>query len=173
MTTTSYPAFIDFEASSLDLVASYPIEVGICMPDGMLHSWFIQPHVLWLDWSESAERIHGISRATLEEKGTPISEVAAALNELLTGQVFCDAWTFDSFWLHRLFKTAKVRPQFQLESISALLDDEQILHWSEFRQIVIGKLGLPVHRAANDAMILHKTWEKIMGLEVGASVSKF
>ena len=164
MTTIRYPAFLDFEASSLDLIASYPIEVGICMPDGQLHSWLIQPHVLWLDWSESAEKIHGISRDTLKQEGRPVSEVAAALNGLLNGLVFCDAWTFDSFWLHRLFKTAKIRPQFQLESISMLLDSEQIHYWSEFRQGVIGKLGLPVHRAANDAMILHKTWEEIMTL---------
>ncbi len=172
MTTTNYPAFLDFEASSLDLIASYPIEVGICMPDGKLHSWLIQPHVLWLDWSESAEKIHGISRDTLIRDGRPVSEVAAALNGLLNGQVFCDAWTFDSFWLHRLFKTANIRPQFQLESISMLLDSEQIRHWSEFRQGVIGKLGLPVHRAANDAMILHKTWEEIMTLNTRPYLSK-
>ena len=164
MTANNYPAFIDFEASSLDLIASYPIEVGICMPDGELHSWLIQPHVLWLDWSDSAEKIHGISRDTLKQEGVPLYEVAAALNRLLRGQVFCDAWTFDSFWLHRLFKTAKLRPEFQLESITMLLDSEQIRHWSEFRQHVIGRLGLPVHRAANDALILYKTWEEIMGL---------
>ena len=162
MTTSSNPAFIDFEASSLDLIASYPIEVGLCMPDGKLHSWLIQPHVLWFDWSESAEKIHGISRETLRQEGRPVSEVAHALNEVLTGQVFCDAWTFDSFWLHRLFKTANLSPAFQLESISMLLDSEQIQHWSECRQGVIGRLGLPVHRAANDALILHKTWQEIM-----------
>lgn len=167
MKINTYPAFIDFEASSLDLIAGYPIEVGVCMPDGQLHSWLIQPHVLWLDWSESAEQIHGISRDRLMREGRPVYEVASALNKLLTGQVFCDAWTFDSFWLHRLYKSADIRPKFQLESISMLLDAEQIQHWSEFRQAVIGKLGLPVHRAAHDALILHKTWEEIMGLGPG------
>lgn len=167
MKNNIHPAFIDFEASSLDLIASYPIEVGVCMPDGQLHSWLIQPHVLWLDWSESAEQIHGISRNRLKREGRPVSEVANALNKLLTGQVFCDAWTFDSFWLHRLYKTADIRPQFQLESIAMLLDSEQIQHWSDFRQAVIRKLGLPVHRAANDALILHKTWKEIMRPESG------
>lgn len=155
------PAFIDFEASSLDLIASYPIEVGICMPDGTLHSWLICPHVLWQDWSESAEQIHGINRQTLEAEGVAVIEVAHALNELLPAQVFCDAWTFDSFWLHRLFRAARVRPDFQLESISALLDSRQVRQWSAMRQQVIVELGLPVHRAANDALILHKTWERI------------
>ena len=128
--TTIQPAFIDFEASSLDLIASYPIEVGICMPDGTLHSWLISPHVLWQDWSHSAEQIHGISRETLEADGIAVSEVASALNELLPEQVFCDAWTFDSFWLHRLFKAARMTPTFQLESISALLDTRQVREWS-------------------------------------------
>ncbi len=161
MTTDSCPAFIDFEASSLDLIASYPIEVGLCMPDGTLHSWLIAPHVLWQDWSESAERIHGISRSTLEAEGTSVREVAHHLNELLPGQVFCDAWTFDSFWLHRLFRAARVRPDFQLESISMLLNTQQVRDWSAIRQQVIHELGLPVHRAANDALILHRTWERI------------
>jgi hypothetical protein len=159
--TTTQPAFIDFEASSLDLIASYPIEVGICMPDGALHSWLICPHVLWQDWSESAEQIHGISRQTLEADGIAVGEVARALNELLPEQVFCDAWTFDSFWLHRLFRAARITPAFQLESISALLDTRQVRQWSALRQQVITELGLPVHRAANDALILHKTWERI------------
>lgn len=161
MTTDSRPAFIDFEASSLDLIASYPIEVGLCMPDGTLHSWLIAPHVLWQDWSESAEQIHGISRTTLEAEGTPVREVAHHLNELLPNQVFCDAWTFDSFWLHRLFRAARVRPDFQLESISMLLSTQQVREWSGVRQEIIAELGLPVHRAANDALILHKTWERI------------
>ncbi|KMQ72935.1 hypothetical protein [Marinobacter subterrani] len=159
--TTIRPAFIDFEASSLDLIASYPIEVGICMPDGSLHSWLICPHVLWQDWSESAEQIHGISRQTLERDGAAVSEVARALNELVPEQVFCDAWTFDSFWLHRLFKATRIRPAFQLESISALLDSRQVRQWSATRQQVISELGLPVHRAANDALILHKTWQRL------------
>lgn len=166
MNSETRPAFIDFEASSLDLIASYPIEVGICLPDGQLHSWLIRPHVLWQDWSESAERIHGINRSTLENEGTPVTEVANSLNELLPEQVFCDAWTFDSFWLHRLYRVAGIQPAFQLESISMLLNSVQVRHWSAIRQDVIHQLGLPVHRAANDALILHKTWEQI-GLYAG------
>jgi len=164
MNSDSSPAFIDFEASSLDLIASYPIEVGVCMPDGSLHSWLIQPHVLWQDWSESAETIHGISRARLEQEGTQVSEVARALNRLLPEQIFCDAWTFDSFWLHRLFRAAGETPEFQLESVSMLLNPAQVRQWSNTRQQVIADLGLPVHRAANDALILHKTWERVICL---------
>lgn len=161
MTCESIPAFIDFEASSLDLIASYPIEVGICLPDGTLHSWLISPHALWRDWSESAERVHGISRRTLQADGHGVREVARWLNELLPPQVFCDAWTFDSFWLHRLFRAANLQPEFQLESISMLLSPQQVREWSGVRQQVIAELGLPIHRAANDALILHTTWKRI------------
>lgn len=165
MTTELRPAFIDFEASSLDLISSYPIEVGVCLPDGALHSWLIAPHALWQDWSDSAEQIHGIARTRLAREGRTVNEVARALNRLVTGYVFCDAWTFDSFWLYRLFRAANMAPGFQLESVSALLDSRQVELWPSARQRVIENLGLPVHRAANDALILQKTWEYVSASE--------
>jgi len=161
MTTDPCPAFIDFEASSLDLITSYPIEVGICLPDGALHSWLISPHVLWLDWSESAERIHGIPRERLKTEGSGVVEVAHHLNELLPAQVFCDAWTFDSFWLHRLYKAARIEPGFEIESVVSLLDEHQVRVWPSVRKQVVKELGLPIHRAANDALILRKTWQQV------------
>ncbi|MDO6441881.1 MULTISPECIES: hypothetical protein [unclassified Marinobacter] len=165
MTTELRPAFIDFEASSLDLIASYPIEVGVCMPDSSLHSWLIAPHILWKDWSESAEQIHGIPRSRLSAEGSGVVQVAHNLNRLLSGNVFCDAWTFDSFWLYRLFRAAGVEPGFQLESVAVLLDSQQIKEWPSARQKVISALGLPVHRAANDALILRRTWEYVSASE--------
>ena len=162
MTPDITPAFIDFEASSLNLIESYPIEVGVCLPDGSLHSWLIRPHVLWKDWSQSAENIHGLSRCKLEREGVSAGEVARQLNDLLPEHIFCDAWTFDSFWLHRLFRAAGETPLFHLESISALLNPAQVQQWAGARQQVIAELGLPVHRAANDALILHKTWQRVI-----------
>ncbi|WP_111497156.1 MULTISPECIES: hypothetical protein [Marinobacter] len=163
MNVPQIPAFIDFEASSLDLIASYPIEVGVSLPDGTLHSWLIAPHVLWQDWSQSAEAIHGISRDTLCQEGYNVRDVAQELNALLDDVVYCDAWTFDSFWLHRLFRAAGIQPTFLLESISSILDAQQVQRWSEERQQVIATLGLPVHRAANDALILQETWHRVVG----------
>ena len=159
--SADFPIFIDFEASSLDLVASYPIEVGICLPDGSVHSWLIKPHVLWQDWSEKAARIHGIGRDTLEREGIEISEVTAALDSLVTGHVYCDAWTFDSFWLHRLYKANHSKPRFQLDSISSLLNEDQVAHWQDCHHRVIQDLKLVRHRAANDARILHETWKRL------------
>ncbi|MFV8572182.1 hypothetical protein ACNQ6O_13330 [Marinobacter sp. SBS5] len=162
MTVNARPAFIDFEASSLDLIASYPIEVGVCLADGVQHSWLIDPHKTWHDWSSGAEAIHGITRQELEGNGLHVSQVAAKLNEILPEQVFCDAWTFDSFWLHRLFRAAGVTPAFQLESVSMLLNPEQVRQWAGTRKKVIEELGVPIHRAANDALILHHTWQRII-----------
>lgn len=159
--TTNTPTFIDFEASSLDLLSSYPIEVGICFPNGETKSWLIKPHVLWKDWSEKAARIHGISKATLQEQGLEISDVVSELNELITGTVYCDAWAFDSFWLHRLFKAGKTTPNFELDSITSILNHQQVDQWQDIRAGVIDELKLVRHRAANDALILHKTWKAI------------
>lgn len=162
MIDSTPPAFIDFEASSLDLVASYPIEVGVCLSDGHLASWLIEPHILWREWSESAQRIHGIDRQQLLEEGHDLTRVARDLNELLPETVYCDAWTFDSFWLHRLYRAARVSPAFQLESVSAILTPGQVEQWAATRARVIRELSLDTHRAANDALILHETWKAVV-----------
>lgn len=160
--SSAAPSFIDFEASSLDLVASYPIEVGVCLSDGSVKSWLIKPHVLWQDWSEKAARIHGISKEELNSEGEEAQKVAQALNALLKDStIYCDAWTFDSFWLHRLFKVCHLKPSFQLESISALLTEDQVQRWQDTHDAVIEEMGLVRHRAANDAIILHKTWKRL------------
>lgn len=163
------PAFLDFEASSLDLVCSYPIEVGICLPDGAVHSWLIRPAPLWNDWSESAEAIHGIPRQQLLDEGVEVIQVAQALNDLLDGMVFSDAWTFDSLWLYQLYKAARMKPRFRLESISMLLSAQQIDAWRTHRKQVIEHLGLRSHRAGNDARILHETWKSLQQLPKAAN----
>jgi DNA polymerase III epsilon subunit-like protein len=155
------PTFIDFEASSLDLITSYPIEVGICLPDGSTHAWLIKPHVLWQDWSLKAAKIHGITREELENKGLEVGRVVSELNNIVSGTVYCDAWTFDSFWLHRLYKATHTKHAFQLESISALLDEEQVLRWQDVHDEVISEMNLQRHRAENDALILHHTWKRL------------
>ncbi len=159
------PIFIDFEASSLDLISSYPIEVGICLPDSTTHSWLIKPHVLWKDWAATAEKIHGITQEQLIEEGIEISDVTEQLNALLKGDVYCDAWTFDSFWMHRLFKSARSKPVFHLDSVSTLLNDEQIKQWQDVRAAVVNETKIVTHRAANDALILHETWKRLQHIK--------
>ncbi len=155
------PIFIDFEASSLDLICSYPIEVGVALPDGRVGSWLIRPAPTWHDWSVEAERIHGIHRQRLDREGQEVLEVALALNETIHEVCYCDAWTFDSFWLHRLFRAARIKPTFRLESIVQLLNPVQINRWSHVRRKVIRDMGLLTHRAGNDARILLQTWLRL------------
>ena len=158
------PYFIDFEASSLDLISSYPIEVGLCMPSGKTFTWLLRPAPLWTDWSDEAERIHGINREKLENEGVNVIDVAHALNELIPSVVVCDALTYDHFWLYRLFKAAKIPIQFNLESVSSFLDHQQINNWAHIRREIIEACGLQTHRAGNDALILHYTWKKCQEL---------
>ncbi len=155
------PIFIDFEASSLDLISSYPIEVGISLPDGEIHSWLIRPAPLWTDWSEQAQRVHGITRDLLVNEGTNAIEVAETLNELIPDTCYCDAWTHDSFWLHRLFRATRIKPRFELESVVQLLDDAEVVRWSGLRRQIIEETGLDTHRAGNDARILLQTWQRL------------
>lgn len=161
MTDQQTPAFIDFEASSLDLVASYPIEVGVCLADGEPESWLIRPHVLWQEWSDSAQRIHGIRRELLDEQGQSPRAVAETLNRLLPESVYCDAWTFDRFWLHRLYRAAGLKPTFTLESVALILTPAEVDLWASVRASVIHEMELATHRAGNDARILHETWKRI------------
>ena len=171
MTPAPTPAFIDFEASSLDLVASYPIEVGICLPCGETRSWLIEPHGLWQEWSDSAQKIHGIPRQTLFEEGLSVQRVVRELNQQLTETVYCDAWAFDRFWLHRLYRAADATPGFQLESVSLLLSEAEVERWALLRATVIAELGLTTHRAANDALILHETWKRVLAERTGETIS--
>ncbi len=158
------PCFIDFEASSLDLIASYPIEVGICLPGNIVHSWLLKPAPLWNDWSEDAAKVHGISREQLQEEGYNIVDVARQLNALVPGFAVCDAMSYDTFWLHRLFKAAKMQQSFQLDSLASLLTSQQINNWASTRRQVTMKTGLITHRAGNDARILYETWRRIIGI---------
>jgi hypothetical protein len=157
------PIFIDFEASSLDLISSYPIEVGVATVNGDANSWLIKPAPLWHDWSLEAERIHGIHRRMLDVRGLDVVEVALTLNETIPDVCYCDAWSFDSFWMHRLFRAARIKPLFRLESVVQLLNPAQINRWSQVRKRVIRDTGLHTHRAGNDASILLHTWLRVKG----------
>tara|TARA_R100000306_G_scaffold62601_1_gene75445 strand:- start:21787 stop:22299 length:513 start_codon:yes stop_codon:yes gene_type:complete len=168
---TSELAFIDFEASSKDLISSYPVEVGYCLQTGESHGWLIQPAALWSDWSEEAADIHGITRERLMDEGVEARTVAGYLNEVLPSRVYCDALSFDSFWLHRLFRAAHVRANFTLESIGNLLPPDLLDKWSETRDSVFIEQGLARHRAASDARVLYLTWLRLTGGPNGPRLS--
>lgn len=154
------PAVLDIEASAFGR-GSYPIEVGVVLPDGEAHCHLIRPEADWTRWDESAEAVHGIPRRVIEERGRPVDEVAQVLNLLLEGQtVYSDAWSFDNTWLSLLFYHAGVPQMFRLEALTRLLNEAQMDTWADTKSAVIEEMGLTRHRASSDAKILQQTYLK-------------
>jgi hypothetical protein len=154
----SLPLVIDVEASGLGR-GSYPIEVGVAMPDGETRCMIIRPQQDWLHWDQQAEQMHGISRAVLQQFGRHVADVAHDLNQWLAGEVvYSDAWGNDSSWLALLFDCAGVAQQFKLESLRSLLSEEQVQYWHQVKEQVILESDFCRHRASNDALILQATF---------------
>lgn len=157
------PAIIDLEASGFGR-GSYPIEVGIALADGSVHALLIKPAEGWDHWDDKAEAIHGISREYLQEHGKAPREVAIFLNDLCSGlTLYSDAWSFDSSWLGRLFDEAEIIQRFKLDTLTRLLSEDDMAIWSDTKDAMVKQLGLDMHRAANDVMLLRETYKKIKG----------
>lgn len=155
------PAIIDIEASGFGR-GSYPIEVGICLEDGTVHAILIKPADAWSHWDPEAEKIHGISREHLMEHGQTPREVAIELNDICSGMtLFSDAWSFDSSWIGRLFDEAEIIQRFKIDTITRLLNEEQLDQWSDSKDAMAKKLGLQLHRAANDVTLLRETYKQL------------
>ncbi len=93
------PAVIDVEASGFG-PGSYPIEVGMVLPNGKTHCYLIRPAPGWTHWDPVAEAVHGIRREILQARGVAIEEVARALNEILHDEtIYTDGWGHDRSWL--------------------------------------------------------------------------
>ena len=155
------PLVLDIEASGFGL-GSYPIEIGLAMPDGQVYQWLIKPDSSWTHWRPEAQAVHGISRDQLLSEGLPIVEVAQELNQLVAGRVvYSDGWGVDSSWLALLFHQAERLQRFRLDSIYTLLNEVEIDFWTEFRHAVMAAHGNARHRAGLDAEVCQKTYMKI------------
>lgn len=98
--------FLDFEASSLG-ERSYPVEIAWVFEDGRSESYLIRPAPTWSDWDKAAEAVHHITRAELEEKGTPHDQIARRMVETLSGhQLHASAPSWDGKWLSALLRAA-------------------------------------------------------------------
>ena len=120
---------LDFEASSLNMAISYPIEVGYT--NGIMEwSSLIIPHPDWFDWDPASQEIHGIAREELFAKGKSGPEVCSIMNKHLAGEIiYCDGGMYDILWLHRLFDAADMKPSFKLQNYSLIYkDNEPVAH---------------------------------------------
>lgn len=152
------PIIIDVEASGFG-AGSYPIEIGFILPDGTTSCFLIKPLDDWTHWDTSAEQIHGIQRESLGKLGRTVTEVAQLLNDQLAGCiVYSDGWSNDLSWLALLFECSGIPQRFRLESLRAILDEQQIERWHETKEQVQLELNLNRHRASADARILQLTF---------------
>jgi hypothetical protein len=152
------PTIIDIEASGFG-TSSYPIEIGVALPNGKRQSQLIRPEPDWLHWDESAELLHGISRTTLLRHGRPVREVADVLNLLLSGQsTYSDGWVVDRPWMTTLFHAARMSMQFRLSPIEQLMTEMQMLQWDTVKLSLIDEYPATRHRASFDAWIIQQTY---------------
>jgi hypothetical protein len=148
------PCVLDIEASGFGR-GSYPIEIGVVLPDGTAYCTLIVPADDWTHWDGEAERMHGISRELLLRHGRHVREVAEELNrQLAESVVYCDNWAHDYPWLARLFDAAGLQPRFRLHHLRELLDETAAARFDSARDMVARSLLLRRHRASSDARVL-------------------
>lgn len=92
---------LDVESSGVDTNESSIIQLGavIFNKDGCLTNHEFNSYVVpyTSEWSEDAEKIHGIERGKLKKSGLPISKVLKQFEIWADG--FCDGKIKNSFWL--------------------------------------------------------------------------
>lgn len=152
------PVILDIEASGFGR-GSYPIEIGIAMPDGDTHCYLIKPQQDWTHWEPEAAVMHQISRQTLLRFGRDVNYVANQLNQFLQGKtVYSDAWSHDSVWLARLFECSNTLQDFRLEHLVAITSEDQLALWDKVKKQVVKEYDCQRHRASNDARIIQTSW---------------
>ena len=155
------PAILDIEASGFGR-GSYPIEVGFVTSQGALFCGLIRPEPEWLHWDDSAEALHGISRALLARHGRPARWMAEQINARLGGQtVYCDGWGQDYPWLARLYDAAGLQPSFRLDDLRRLLNEQEALRWRGVTDTVRQRQRLTRHRASSDARVLQLSLDEL------------
>lgn len=160
------PSIIDIEASGFG-GESYPIEVGIVLSSGEKYCSLILPFDGWDYWNVDAEKIHNISRETLQKFGKPVAEVALELNQLLDGMtLYSDGWVVDKPWLISLFYASKTEMKFTVSSIEMILSEEQMRVWDKTKNNIIVQNNIERHRATNDAWVVQETFRQTHELTI-------
>lgn len=156
---------LDIEASGFGR-QSYPIEIGWAMADGRTGCLLVRPPAHWTHWDASAERVHGITRATLQQHGREPVEVALRMNAELGGAtVYCDAWGRDYPWLARLYDEAGLSPAFRLEPAARLFGETLLGQLDEVHKAAFTELAVTRHRASNDARALQRALQTLESRE--------
>jgi len=148
---------LDIEASGFG-AGSYPIEVGVVLPDKRSFCTLVKPEADWTHWDAKAEALHGISREMLMRHGKPAQLVAEQLDLFLAGlTVYTDAWCHDYSWTNRLYHAAGRVPLFKLASLDEVLGDVERSRWNAAKSAVAARSSETRHRASADARVLQET----------------
>lgn len=114
---------LDCEASGLHL-DSYPIEIAWKhhKNSGWCDEFLIEPHPTWNYWSEASAKIHNIRWEELKEAGISIGAASVRLNLNLSQfeKVYVTSVQYDTFWLDKLFETAKIKRKFRVLDVMEL-----------------------------------------------------
>lgn len=160
----SLPVIIDIEASGFGR-QGYPIEVGFILEDEKTWCALIKPQLNWQFWDKGAELVHNITRDILEKHGKPALTIATKLNEALANKtVYTDGWAHDYVWLNQLFDSVNLTPNFKIQDLRYILDEQQMAHWHETKTLVTTELNIVRHRASADAKVIQQTWLKTKSL---------
>lgn len=121
----------------------------------------IKPFDDWLHWDDDAEKLHGISRALLNEKGINGVEVCLQLNEFIgSSMAYSDGWVVDSPWLRKLYDRAKVEVGFRLSSLEMIMKESQYAIWDQTKTDLCRLHNVRRHRASGDATLIQQTFVK-------------
>ena len=162
-TTLTLPTVLDVEASGFGR-NSYPIEIGLALPDGHTFCTLIRPLAHWTHWDAQAAQTHHIPRALLQERGQSVEQVAHKLNAELRGQtVYSDGWANDYSWVGALFEAADLSPSFRLENLRKLLTEDEAEQWHRIKAQIGAERGAQRHRASADARLLQLTFQRLRG----------
>ena len=154
--------FLDMEASGLG-DCCFPIEIGFVAALDLSGWWsLIRPPPSWLRgkcWDAKAEGLHGLSLDEIHRDGSPVEDVAVALNRALAGkQVFCDEPDFVRHWLSMVSEAARMHTNFELWHTQTLF-----LHWS---RLVSYDAPLQSDAPAKD-LRRHRAYDDAYGLATG------
>ncbi|MGH8597781.1 MAG: 3'-5' exonuclease, partial [Gammaproteobacteria bacterium] len=135
------------------------IEVGVALASGQTACFLVRPFPDWTHWNPDAEKLHGIARPLLLDRGRPAHEVANALNRLLGDSVaYSDAWGFDSSWMALLHAACDVPATYKIDTLTRLLSEPQQAAWAELKDNARIQLRLNRHRASADALVLQTAY---------------
>ena len=164
MHSADRPLIVDVEASGFGS-ASYPIEIGLALDEGLKYCTLVQPAPGWTHWDDEAQKVHRIPRDVLETYGRPCREIAEMLNELLaTRTVYTDGWVVDKPWLTTLFYAARTEMQFHVSPLEMILSEPQMERWHGEKDLVLASMDLSRHRASHDAWIIQETYMRTRAL---------